>query len=107
MSTTIRISRENKNKLMNIGCKNESFEDIIMKLYHIRNCALIKELTDNTTNFKTELLRVFELIGYDMSNIDSDYLIRTIQEDSPENITEAILDAYCMCECLEYLPYYW
>ena len=67
---------------------------------------LSKELTDNTANFKTELLRVFELIGYDMSNINSDYLIRTIQEDSPENITEAILDAYCMCECLEYLPYY-
>ena len=62
MSTTIRISRENKNKLMNIGCKNETFEDIIMKLYHIRNCVLIKELTDNTANFKTELLRVFELI---------------------------------------------
>ena len=106
MSTTIRISRENKNKLMNIGCKNETFEDIIMKLYHIRNCALIKELADNTANFKTELLRVFKLIGYDMSNINSDYLIRTIQEDSPENITEAILDAYCMCECLEHLPYY-
>ena len=106
MSTTIRISRENKNKLMNIGCKNETFEDIIMKLYHIRNCALIKELADNTANFKTELLRVFKLIGYDMSNINSDYLIRTIQEDSPENITEAILEAYCMYECLEYLPYY-
>ena len=106
MSTTIRISRENKNKLMNIGCKNETFEDIIMKLYHIRNCVLIKELADNTANFKTELLRVFKLIGYDMSNINSDYLIRTIQEDSPENITEAILEAYCMYECLEYLPYY-
>ena len=106
MSTTIRISRENKNKLMNIGCKNETFEDIIMKLYHIRNCVLIKELADNTANCKTELLRVFKLIGYDMSNINSDYLIRTIQEDSPENITEAILEAYCMYECLEYLPYY-
>ena len=105
MSTTIRISRENNNKLMNIGCKNETFEDIIMKLYHIRNCALIKELADNTANFKTELSRVFKLIGYDMSNINSDYF-RTIQEDSPENITEAILDAYCRCECLEYLPYY-
>lgn len=106
MLTTIRISRENKNKLMNIRCKNETFEDIIMKLYHIRNCALIKELTDNNANFKTELLGVFKLIGYDMSNIDSDYLIRTIREDSPENITKAILDAYCICECLPYLPYY-
>ena len=32
MSTTIRVSRETKEKLVNIGKKNDSYDDIIRRL---------------------------------------------------------------------------
>lgn len=65
MSTTIRINRETKNKLENIGNKGETFDDIINKLYHERNILAIHEICKNMNEYdNTTIYKVFDSIEY-------------------------------------------
>ena len=69
MSTTIRISRESKEKLQEFGQKGETFEDIIMKLYHQRNILAIHEVckdweTDGLNMTLSDIHQIFDAIGY-------------------------------------------
>lgn len=67
MSTTIRVSRETKNRLQSIGRKDESYDDIINQLYHERNILAIHEVCKDMDDFTTSTIyQVFDCIGYVM-----------------------------------------
>jgi len=67
MSTTIRVSRDTKNKLELLGSKNQSFDEIITSLIHQRNILAIHEICKDM-NALTEsiVMQVFEYINYEI-----------------------------------------
>ena len=70
MTTTIRISRETKNQLQTLGAKGQSYEEIIIMIYHQRNILMIHEICKNMNYPPTTsmILQVFDEIGYHIPN---------------------------------------
>ena len=100
MTTTIRIHRETKQKLENIGRKNESYDDIINEILHERNFYEIQEYTNkNSQDLYEETIRVFNIIKYDVPEDENlKGVIELIENDGYDTIAEAIIEAYCMIE---------
>ena len=100
MTTTIRIRRETKRKLENIGRKNESFDDIINEILHERNFHEIQEYTnENSEDLLKETIRVFDVIKYIVpENINLKGVLELVEDDGYNTYAEAIIEAYCMIE---------
>lgn len=71
MSTTIRVSNETKTRLQEMGVKGQSYDDIIMAIYHQRNilaiheiCSEMPNLEENETLSLSTVHQVFDTIGY-------------------------------------------
>lgn len=74
MSTTIRVSRETKSRLQELGVKDQTYDDIIMALYHQRNILAIHEVCKDMNEWdKSTILQVFDHIGYLIPNTFTDY----------------------------------
>lgn len=74
MSTTIRVSRETKDKLENMGNKGQSFDDIITSLIHQRNILAIHEICRGMEDFdKGTVMQVFDYIEYEIPSTCTDY----------------------------------
>ena len=74
MMSTIRLSKETKDKLEKMGGKGQSFEDIIVGLYHQRNILAIHEICKGMSEFdKSTILQVFEYMEYEIPSTYTDY----------------------------------
>lgn len=73
-TTTIRISRETKSRLQEMGVKDQTYDDIIMALYHQRNILAIHEICKDINECsKSTILQVFDHIGYLIPNTFTNY----------------------------------
>lgn len=65
MNTTIRVSRETKSRLQELGVKGQTYEDIIIALYHQRNILAIHEICKDMDEWSpSTVIQVFDHIGY-------------------------------------------
>lgn len=64
--SSIRVSNETKDKLQIMGVKGQSYDDIVMMIYHQRNILMIRELCEKMNYPPTQsmVLQVFDEIGY-------------------------------------------
>ena len=100
MTTTIRVKRETKQKLKNIGMKGESFDDIINEILHERNFHEIQEYTnENSEDLLKETIRVFNIIKYIVpEDINLQGTVELIENEDYNTYAEAIIEVYCMIE---------
>lgn len=98
--TNIQVDRKTRDKLANIGRKEDTYDDIINGILHERNFYEIQEYTNNDSeDLLQETLRVFNIINYTIpEDVNIKGAVELIENDGYNTYNEAIIEIYCMIE---------